>query len=99
MRHVISTYFECACGGTFEVDPQTADLLDAELCAISWRDDQFFAWIVDMLSRPYEVTPDELPCREDIPGCIERHNVSANEIAGVLVWQADRQHVADRFAA
>ena len=47
MPHVFACSIQSACGGTFEVDPWIADLLDAELGAISWRNGDFFAWMVN----------------------------------------------------
>ena len=101
MAHVNGVAFECACGGLYEIDWDTADEIDGALAELSLRDPDRYDAVTRMLS-------DELGSgdtsrdgrRSDAPAALGCYGVSSNEIAAVLIWRADLERRSeDQIAA
>ena len=105
MDHVAGVTFACkTCGREFVVDEEVADKIEQRLCEVSLIDPDAIFSIERMLSPggdrcPAGLDPDHRPSREDVATGLGLFWASANEIAGVLNWQRDRQDVLDRLVA
>jgi antirestriction protein ArdC len=105
MAYLNGVSFRCACGETYAVNWDRALAIDAAICARFLADDQLLDTLTLWLSAegpsvPVGADPDMLPGREDAPALIGMaFTCSANDVAAVLIWQADREEASNRVAA
>ncbi|HEX3303776.1 MAG TPA: hypothetical protein VHR64_12905 [Thermomicrobiales bacterium] len=96
MAHVNGVAFECACGGLYEIDWETADEVDVALAELSRQDPDRYDAVTRMLSD--ELTAGDTSRegrRSDAPAALGLYGVSPNEIAAVLIWRADLDSRSD----
>ena len=100
MAHVNGVAFECACGGLYEIDWETADEIDVALAELSQRDLDRYDAVTRMLSdEVLGASAVREGRRSDAPASLGLYGVSPNEIAAVLIWRAELESRNDEQIA
>ena len=100
MAHVNGVAFECACGGLYEIDWETADEIDVALAELSQRDPDRYDAVTRMLSdEVLGASAVREGRRSDAPASLGLYGVSPNEIAAVLIWRAELESRNDEQIA